>query len=95
MIRANLVLMPIELFVNTLHNKTGRNWGNLKTIFDCTLLVTSAAIGLLCLGAPQFIREGTILNALLVGQYNKLYTFFSRKIVGRRAVANREAASTH
>lgn len=95
MIRANLVLMPIDLFVNTLHNKTGRKWGNLKTVFDCTLLVTSAAIGLLCLGAPQFIREGTILNALLVGQYIKLYTFVYHKIVARREPVTQEAASTN
>ncbi|MFD6055819.1 YitT family protein [Agromyces sp. NPDC060279] len=87
MIRANLVLMPIDLFVNTLHLKTGRKWGNLKTIFDCCLLITSAGIGLLFLGAPQFIREGTILNAIFVGQYIKLYTWIFMKLSGRRAVA--------
>ncbi|WGW12290.1 DUF6198 family protein [Saxibacter everestensis] len=84
MIRANLVLMPIDLFVNTLHNKTGRKWGNIKTIFDCSLLVVSAGIGLLFLGAPQFIREGTVLNAVLVGQYVKLYTFIYSKTFGKR-----------
>jgi len=87
MIRANLVLMPIDLFVNTLHNKTGRKWGNIKSIFDCSLLVASAGIGLIFLGAPQFIREGTILNALLVGQYVKLYTFVYTKTFGKRNAA--------
>ncbi|UGS28190.1 DUF6198 family protein [Microbacterium resistens] len=87
MIRANLVLMPIDLFVNTLHVKTGRKWGNLKTIFDCCLLITSAAIGLLFLGSPQFIREGTIINAIFVGQYVKLYTWIFTKITGRRKAA--------
>ena len=93
MIRANLVLMPIDLFVNTLHNKTGRKWGNLKTLFDCGLLIVSAGIGLIFLGAPQFIREGTILNALLVGQYIKLYTFVYSRTFGRRATAARAASA--
>lgn len=92
MIKANLVLMPIDLFVDTLQKKTGRKWGNLKTIFDCCLLITAAAIGFIFLGAPQFIREGTIINAILVGQYIKLYTFVYKKIVAKRQSAKSEAA---
>ncbi|MGW4247897.1 YczE/YyaS/YitT family protein [Nocardia sp. NPDC004722] len=83
MIRANLVLMPIDMFVNTLQRVTGRKWGNIKTAFDTTLLALSATIGLLFLGAPHFIREGTILNAILVGQYIKLYFFLYRKYTAR------------
>lgn len=80
MIRANLVLMPIDMFVNTLFKRMGWKWGNIKTAFDCTLLLSSAAIGLAFLGAPHFIREGTILNAILVGQYIKLYFFLFGKL---------------
>ena len=82
MIRANLVLMPIDMFVNTLFKRTGWKWGNIKTGFDCTLLVLSAAIGLGALGEPHFIREGTVMNAILVGQYIRLY-FFLFKRFGR------------
>lgn len=93
MIRANLVLMPIDMFVNTLHIKTGRKWGNLKTLFDCSLLVLSAAIGLVFLGAPQFIRGGTIINAIMIGQYIKLYYWiYNRFIAPRRVGAPQEAA---
>ncbi len=80
MIRANLVLMPIDMFVNTLFKRMGWKWGNIKSVFDCTLLVTSALIGLSFLGEPKFIREGTIMNAILVGQYIKLYFFLFKKI---------------
>ncbi|GGT31825.1 YitT family protein [Nonomuraea spiralis] len=79
MIRANLVLMPIDMFVNTVFRRTGCKWGNIKTVFDCTPLVVSAAIGLIFLGAPNFIREGTIINGILVGQYIKLYFFLFKK----------------
>ena len=85
MIRANLVLMPIDMFVNTLFKRTGWKWGNIKTGFDCTLLVLSAAIGVAMLGEPHFIREGTIMNAILVGQYIKLYFYlFNRFNSARR-----------
>lgn len=80
MIRANLVLMPLDMFVNTLFKRLGWKWGNLKTTFDCTLLIISAAIGFICLGKPHFIREGTFMNAILVGQYIKLYFFLFKKI---------------
>ncbi|NGN66397.1 hypothetical protein G5C51_21160 [Streptomyces sp. A7024] len=87
MIRANLVLMPVDMFVNTIFQRTGWKWGNIKSAFDCTLLVTSAAIGLICLGAPHFIREGTIINGILVGQYVKLYFFLFKKYSGQRSRA--------
>ncbi|MGX1804560.1 YczE/YyaS/YitT family protein [Nocardia sp. NPDC055321] len=87
MIRANLVLMPIDLFVNTIANRTGWKWGNIKTAFDCTLLALSATIGLVLLGAPHFIREGTIINAILVGQYVRLYFFLFRKYTARQATS--------
>ncbi|MFE6861193.1 YitT family protein [Nocardia sp. NPDC057668] len=87
MIRANLVLMPIDLFVNTIQRKTGWKWGNIKTVFDCTLLALSASIGLALLGAPHFIREGTIINAILVGQYVRLYFFLFKRYSTRTAVS--------
>ncbi len=86
MIRANLVLMPIDMFVNTVFKRTGWKWGNIKTTFDCTLLLVSASIGVLFLGEPKFIREGTILNAILVGQYIRLYFFLFKKFQAGRPV---------
>lgn len=79
MIRANLVLMPIDMFVNTLFKRTGWKWGNIKTCFDCTLLVLSAAIGFAFLRDIPFIREGTVVNAILVGQYIRLYFFLFKR----------------
>ena len=59
----------------------------IKTGFDCTLLVTSALIGLAFLAEIKFIREGTILNAILVGQYIKLYFFLYKKMNARKDAA--------
>lgn len=92
MIRANLVLMPIDI-VNTVFKRTGRKWGNIKTAFDCTLLVVAACIGLIFLHQIMFIREGTILNAILVGQYVKLYFYLHRKWQAKSAPAETGNAS--
>lgn len=94
MIRANLVLIPVDLFVNTVFKRTKRKWGNIKTVFDCSLLVIAASIGLIFLSEIMFIREGTIINAILVGQYIKLYSYLykkaqTRKIGGDPTIINR------
>ncbi len=46
--------------------------------------VISVVIGLTFLGAPHFIREGTIINAILIGQYVKLYFFLHKKLFARK-----------
>ena len=38
------------------------------------------------LGEVKFIREGTIINAILIGQYIRLYFFIYRRIKASRAV---------
>ncbi|UQZ84609.1 hypothetical protein SK3146_03864 [Paenibacillus konkukensis] len=88
MIRADLVLMPIDLFVHTLVMKTQRKWGNIKTIFDCSLLIISASIGLIFLHKIMFIREGTVLNAIFVGQYLIFYSYLFRRVKARKDAAN-------
>ncbi|WP_068773402.1 YitT family protein [Paenibacillus sp. FJAT-26967] len=87
MIQANLVLMPIDMFVNTVFKRTGKKWGNIKTIFDCSLLLLAACIGLFFLHKIMFIREGTILNAILVGQYIKLYSYLFKRSKARKGGA--------
>ncbi len=46
---------------------TGLSLGSSKTIFDCSLVVVSAATSLLYFHALVGVREGTVICALLVG----------------------------
>ena len=46
-------------------------FGNMKMIFDLTLVLLSVVLGLLCLGKLSGVREGTIAAAILVGQITK------------------------
>src|SRR5699024_9853282 len=87
MIQSNVVLMPIDNFVNAVHLRTGFKWGNVKTVFDLTLLVLAVISGLLIANQVMFVREGTLLNAILVGQYIRLYTFLYNNYKNKRKFA--------
>lgn len=43
-------------------------------------LLVFADVALAFLGEIQFIREGTIINAILIGQYIRLYFFLYKKM---------------
>lgn len=73
MINANLLLMPMDAFISVVVKRTHRQWGNIKSITDCTMLAVSATIGLVFCGQIMFIREGTLINAIVCGQFVKLY----------------------
>ncbi|QQZ09399.1 hypothetical protein I5776_21010 [Heyndrickxia vini] len=79
MLQSEVVLMPIDNFVNAVQLRTGFKWGNVKTFFDLTLLALALIFGLILAGKIMFIREGTVLNALLVGQYIRLFTYLYKK----------------
>ncbi|MCH1626014.1 YczE/YyaS/YitT family protein [Ferdinandcohnia quinoae] len=79
MLQSNVVLMPIDNFVDAVKRRTGFKWGNVKTCFDLTLLALAIIFGLILAGKIMFVREGTILNAILVGQYIRLFTYLYNK----------------
>lgn len=80
MIEANLILMPTDAFVSVVVKRTGMKWGNAKTLIDCCLLIAAASIGLLFVGKVMFIREGTLINAIICGQFIKMWTAVFQKI---------------
>lgn len=75
MIEADLILMPADAFNSVVVKRTRMKWGNVKSMVDCGLLVISAVIGLVFLGKIMFIREGTLINAIICGQFIKMHTW--------------------
>lgn len=47
-----------------------------KFVYDWTLVLIAAAIGLIFLGHPEGIREGTVLSAITTGLFAKLWQKF-------------------
>lgn len=91
MLQSEVVLMPIDNFVNAVQLRTGFKWGNVKTCFDLTLLTLALIFGLILAGKIMFIREGTILNAILVGQYIKLFTYVYKKNKEKKGLKNNQS----
>ena len=86
MIDADLILMPTDAFNSVLVKRTHMKWGNVKTMVDCGLLITSAVIGLVFLGKIMFIREGTLINAVICGQFIKMHTWIFDHFKNRQEV---------
>ncbi len=68
----NLIAMPGEGLCLAIAQKTGLSVGTTKTIFDCSVVLLSAAVSLLYFKTLIGVREGTVICALLVGLVFKL-----------------------
>ena len=63
----NILPTPGEGMSLAISKKTGLSVGSSKTVFDCSLVVISAAVSLLYFHKLVGVREGTVICALLVG----------------------------
>lgn len=82
---ANVIMNSGEAFVKAISDKSGMNFGNVKTGFDIGCVIASVALSLLLFqGKIIGTREGTILTALLTGTIVKF--FVSRLGSGVNAV---------
>lgn len=80
----NLIPMPAEGLAAAIAQKTGRKFGDCKTMVDVGLITVALIIQLIFLGGLSsftgdnvVVREGTILSAICVGQVVKLLNRFS------------------
>ncbi|PJN56766.1 hypothetical protein PAEVO_34920 [Paenibacillus sp. GM2FR] len=85
---ANSILNPGEGIVKVISEKLGAEFGNIKIIFDWTLVSIGIVISLFAFGSIEGVREGTVISAFLVGYCIKLL----RRIMFRwRSKRTREA----
>lgn len=76
-LKPDLVPMPAEGLAQAISRKTGKAFGDCKSLVDCSLIGIALLIQLVFLGFSSFsgdnivVREGTIVSALLVGQVVK------------------------
>lgn len=66
-LQSNLVMNSGEAFVQAVAYKTGKEFGNLKVIFDTTLVMLALLLSLLLCHQVNGVREGTIAAALMTG----------------------------
>lgn len=72
-VAADVIMLPCEAFVRALSRRIRKNFGNVKVFVDSSLTGIAAVLALLAFGTLNGVREGTVINALLVGQLVKLW----------------------
>ena len=68
-----VLMVPGEGIVQAIAVVTGRQFGNVKTAFDATLVSTALLLSLLFFHQLQGLGIGTIFSALAVGRFVDLY----------------------
>lgn len=69
---ASVIINPGEGLVKTIANKTGQEFGTIKVMLDCTLVLIATVISLFAFKTIRGLREGTIISAILVGSITKI-----------------------
>jgi len=67
-IEVELVPMPMEGLSLAIAGKTHVPFHNMKIVIDCVVVVAGALLSLVCLRKLVYIREGTIITALVTGK---------------------------
>ena len=82
-VMANLVTTAGEGIVLAICKVVPIKFGNMKMIFDVTLVCIAIILALLFLGRLSGVREGTIAAAILVGQITKQTNKLMKKVEKR------------
>lgn len=83
---ADVIMLPCEAFVRALSRRIGKKFGNVKVFVDSSLTVAAAVLALFAFGKLNGVREGTLINALLVGQLVKLWGWVHRGLSKRTKI---------
>lgn len=79
-IMSNATVIPGEGLVIVIATRFRKNFGNIKVLFDCSLVLASCLLALAVLGTIVGLREGTVLSALLVGVFARLSSPWTRRL---------------
>lgn len=74
---ADVVMLPGEAFVNTVSKTFNKDFGKTKIVFDSSMAVISAVMGIILFHKTAGVREGTVVAAVLVGMIAR---FLKRKL---------------
>lgn len=84
---ADVIMLPAEALVRAIAQATKIRFGSVKVCFDSTLTVIAMIVALFAFHKLNGVREGTLINAMLVGQivklWRKLFEERLNKILGK------------
>lgn len=71
-VTANVLINPGEGVVKAIADKVSKEFGIVKILFDCSLVITTVIISLFAFGTIKGLGEGTFISAFLVGYIVKI-----------------------
>lgn len=74
---ADVVMLPGEAFVSAVSKSFNKDFGKTKIVFDSSMTVIAAVMGLILYHKLAGVREGTVVAAILVGMIARI---FKRKL---------------
>ena len=88
-VRSKVITLAGEGLVLAICQVKPIKFGNMKVIFDVSLVVTSCILGLLFAGGIKGVREGTVAAAVCVGLItkliNRIFEFLQGKLTTQRS----------
>ncbi len=73
-VKGNVLMLPGEAVVYTIAHVSKVPFHRCKVAFDTTCIVSAAIVSLLVMGGLYDVREGSVLAALLVGNFVKMWS---------------------
>lgn len=70
---ANVVMLSGEAFVHAISRITKKEFGLVKIGFDCSLMFSACVVSLFMFGEVEGVREGTVVAAVLVGFFARIF----------------------
>ena len=88
MVSADAALQPSEAFISVVADRTGKEWGNVRTVVDISMVVVAVVVSLIVFHGLTTVREGTVIGAVLIGQSSRWFAPLTDRIfVPRKRMA--------
>lgn len=81
-IASNATVQPGEGIVLAISHRWHHNFGRIKVCFDCALVLAAAIVSLLAIRDIIGLREGTVVSAILTGNFVRLFAPMAKKLAG-------------
>lgn len=88
---ANVIMNSGEAFVKAISDVSGKQFGNIKIIFDICCVITAIVLSMIFFGFKiEGTREGTIISAVLTGIMVKFFTKLVKEPTEKLFISNKQ-----
>ena len=86
MVSADVILMPGEALIKIISVKYQKEYGNVKTAVDVSLVVLAVIVSLIFLNTIYGVSEGTLIAAFTIGNFSRFFRGYTNKMVREAAL---------